>query len=118
MLPTSSPLPEGAGRAPHPNNQPDRCNIKIYLLSILMGLLVGVIYGLAGVRSPAPPIVALLGLLGILAGEQVVAFAKRAVEGHAVTGDWWRGHAAPHALGQLPPQPDPRAAPAPKGQRT
>uniref|UniRef100_UPI0038F63891 DUF1427 family protein n=1 Tax=Streptomyces turgidiscabies TaxID=85558 RepID=UPI0038F63891 len=46
--------------------------MKIYLLSLGAGLLVGVIYSLLNVRSPAPPLVALVGLLGILAGEQVV----------------------------------------------
>ena len=41
-----------------------------YLLSLGLGLLVGVAYALLGVRSPAPPIVALAGLLGMVAGEQ------------------------------------------------
>lgn len=48
-----------------------------YLVSLLMGLAVGVAYGLAGVRSPAPPAVALLGLLGMLAGEYGAALALR-----------------------------------------
>ncbi len=42
-----------------------------YLLSLAVGVLVGAIYALFGVRSPAPPIIALVGLLGILVGEQV-----------------------------------------------
>jgi XapX domain-containing protein len=50
--------------------------MKVYLLSLAVGLLVGAIYGLSNVRSPAPPIVALVGLLGILTGEQLVPFAK------------------------------------------
>lgn len=45
--------------------------MKVYLLSLAVGLLVGAIYGLSNVRSPAPPIVALVGLLGILTGEQL-----------------------------------------------
>lgn len=53
--------------------------MKPYLLSIGAGLLVGVIYSLLGVRSPAPPAVALLGLLGMLLGEQAVPIAKRLV---------------------------------------
>jgi XapX domain-containing protein len=32
---------------------------------------VGVLYGLIRVKSPAPPIVALLGLLGMVLGEQL-----------------------------------------------
>lgn len=51
--------------------------MKIYLLSLGAGLLVGVLYGLINVRSPAPPVVALVGLLGILAGEQIPAYVKQ-----------------------------------------
>jgi XapX domain-containing protein len=49
--------------------------MRLYLLSLGAGLLVGVVYGLLGVRSPAPPVVALVGLLGILLGEQLVPVA-------------------------------------------
>lgn len=57
-----------------------------YLISLGAGLGIGVIYGLIAVRSPAPPIIALLGLLGMLAGEAAV--------------QWMRGHsdAVAHAL--------------------
>lgn len=55
--------------------------MKIYLLAFAVGLLVGAIYGLLNVRSPAPPLVALLGLLGILFGEQVVPVARRVLGG-------------------------------------
>lgn len=51
--------------------------MKVYLLSLGAGLLVGVVYGLINVRSPAPPVIALIGLLGILLGEQAVPIAKR-----------------------------------------
>ncbi|KAA2235432.1 DUF1427 family protein [Salinarimonas soli] len=47
-----------------------------YLLSLLVGLAVGVAYGLLGVRSPAPPAIALLGLLGMLAGEMLVSYLR------------------------------------------
>ncbi|MDF3981665.1 DUF1427 family protein [Luteibacter sahnii] len=47
-----------------------------YLISIGFGLAVGIAYGLFGVRSPAPPMIALLGLLGMLAGEAAVSWAK------------------------------------------
>jgi XapX domain-containing protein len=33
-----------------------------YLVSLLMGLAVGAAYGLVQVRSPAPPMIALVGL--------------------------------------------------------
>src|SRR5271155_825777 len=44
--------------------------MKILFLSFIVGLGVGVLYGLFRVKSPAPPIVALLGLLGMVLGEQ------------------------------------------------
>jgi XapX domain-containing protein len=48
-----------------------------YLVSLLMGLAVGVAYGLVQVRSPAPPLIALVGLLGMVLGEYTVDVAKR-----------------------------------------
>jgi XapX domain-containing protein len=45
--------------------------MKILLVSFAVGLLVGVLYGVIRVKSPAPPIVALLGLLGMVLGEQL-----------------------------------------------
>ncbi len=46
--------------------------MKPLIVALAIGLLVGAFYGLLNVRSPAPPYVALLGLLGILLGEQGV----------------------------------------------
>jgi len=43
-----------------------------YVVSLLMGLVVGAAYGLVQVRSPAPPLIALVGLLGMVLGEQAV----------------------------------------------
>jgi XapX domain-containing protein len=43
-----------------------------FLVSIVMGLVVGAAYGLVEVRSPAPPLIALVGLLGMVLGEQAV----------------------------------------------
>ena len=45
--------------------------MKALLVSFAVGLLVGVLYGVIRVKSPAPPIVALLGLLGMVLGEQI-----------------------------------------------
>jgi XapX domain-containing protein len=42
-----------------------------YIVS-LGGLGIGMIYALIDVRSPAPPLVALVGLLGMVLGEQAV----------------------------------------------
>jgi XapX domain-containing protein len=53
--------------------------MRSYLASLLLGLAVGVVYGLVKVRSPAPPAIALLGLLGMLAGEQAVSLVRSRV---------------------------------------
>jgi XapX domain-containing protein len=78
--------------------------VKIYVLSLGVGLLVGVIYGVLNVRSPAPPVIALIGLLGILIGEQVVPLAKRLVSSEPVSSTWVREQCVPHIFGQLPGQ--------------
>ena len=55
-----------------------------YLISLLVGIAVGATYALIGVRSPAPPLVALVGLLGIVIGEQGVPWVKeRIADRHA-----------------------------------
>ena len=45
--------------------------MKVLFVSFVVGLGVGILYGLIRVKSPAPPIVALLGLLGMVLGEQL-----------------------------------------------
>jgi XapX domain-containing protein len=60
--------------------------MKVYVISLSIGLCVGGIYGLLGVRSPAPPVVALVGLLGMLIGEQVIPWIKhRTFDHQAIT---------------------------------
>jgi XapX domain-containing protein len=76
--------------------------MKPYLIALAAGLLVGVIYGMLSIRSPAPPVIALVGLLGILLGEQAVPIAKRLLtEG---TTDVGAIHQATrhHVFGRLP----------------
>lgn len=75
--------------------------MKAYLLSLGAGLLVGVVYSLLGVRSPAPPVIALLGLAGILLGEQLVPIAKRILDRKEVVG-FVTSDCADHVLGRLP----------------
>ncbi|MEJ1974791.1 MAG: DUF1427 family protein [Acetobacteraceae bacterium] len=69
--------------------------MRDYGISLLVGLVVGVAYGLIRVRSPAPPAIALIGLLGMLAGEQLVPI--------------FRAHF-------FPPGPAAETTPAPPGQ--
>jgi XapX domain-containing protein len=84
--------------------------MKAYLISLAVGLLVGVIYNLLNVRSPAPPVIALIGLLGILVGEQVPPLVKRV---------WLREPWAlsslhqvqPHVFGCFPKGQQPAVAP-------
>ncbi len=70
--------------------------MKAYLLSIGVGALVGIIYGALNVKSPAPPVVALVGLFAMLGGEQVVKQVRD-----------WRAprHSAPPASEHRPSQP-------------
>jgi XapX domain-containing protein len=76
--------------------------MKPYLISLGAGLLVGIIYSLLNVRSPAPPVIALVGLLGILAGEQVVPLAKRLLSAEPISASWLKRECVPHVLGSLP----------------
>lgn len=50
--------------------------MRPYLASVILGVAVGIVYGLVRVRSPAPPAIALLGLLGMLVGEQAVTLVR------------------------------------------
>lgn len=76
--------------------------MKMYLLSFGAGILVGVIYAVLNVRSPAPPVIALIGLLGILLGEQAVPLIKRVFSPEPVSVGWLRQECAPHLFGTLP----------------
>lgn len=76
--------------------------MKPYLLSLGAGLLIGIIYSALNVRSPAPPVIALVGLLGILAGEQIVPLAKKLLNAEPITIGWLKKECAPHILGNLP----------------
>ncbi|GAB7527399.1 XapX domain-containing protein [Paraburkholderia sp. 2C] len=76
--------------------------MKLYLLSLGAGVLVGVIYSLINVRSPAPPLIALLGLLGMLGGEQVIPVAKNLLAGTTLAAAWRNSQCSSHMFGLLP----------------
>lgn len=76
--------------------------MKLYLLSLGAGLLVGVLYSLLNVRSPAPPVVALIGLLGILVGEQILPLAKSLWSQEPAAQSWLHDHVKPHVFGHMP----------------
>jgi XapX domain-containing protein len=87
--------------------------MRIYLVSLGAGLLVGLIYSLLGVRSPAPPLVALVGLLGILVGEQVIPIGKQMLAGTSLAAAWKQSNCTGHIFGLLPGHHSDQAAVAP-----
>jgi XapX domain-containing protein len=76
--------------------------MKMYVISLGAGLLVGIVYSLLNVRSPAPPLVALVGLLGILGGEQVIPVGKAMFAGHGLAAAWQHAKSEAHIFGRLP----------------
>ena len=76
--------------------------MKTYLLSLGAGLLVGVVYSLLDVRSPAPPVIALIGLLGILLGEQIIPMGHQMFAGTSIRTAWQQMRCGQHVLGAMP----------------
>jgi XapX domain-containing protein len=76
--------------------------MTVYLLSLGAGLLVGVVYSLLNVRSPAPPVVALIGLLGILLGEQIVPMGRQMIAGTSIRTAWQHMRCGQHVFGAMP----------------
>ncbi len=76
--------------------------MKMYVLSLGAGVLVGIVYSLLNVRSPAPPLVALVGLLGILVGEQIVPVGRQMLAGHPIAAAWEQVKCSSHLFGMLP----------------
>ncbi|MDR3095932.1 MAG: XapX domain-containing protein [Paraburkholderia sp.] len=85
--------------------------MKSYVLSLLAGVLAGVVYYSIGVQSPAPPTIALVGLLGMLAGEQILPVARRMFSGLKLNAAWREAKCSQHMFGALPgaQTPDARA---------
>jgi XapX domain-containing protein len=76
--------------------------MRAYLFSLGAGVLVGIIYSMLGVRSPAPPVIALIGLLGILIGEQVLPVGQRLLAGCDLSSAWRGAACTAHLFGTLP----------------
>ncbi|WP_296659096.1 XapX domain-containing protein [Paraburkholderia sp.] len=76
--------------------------MKLYVSSLLAGMLAGVVYHVIGVNSPAPPTVALAGLLGMLAGEQILPVARRMMSGIRLKAAWREAKCSQHMFGSLP----------------
>ncbi|WP_438039835.1 XapX domain-containing protein [Sorangium sp. So ce128] len=82
--------------------------MKLYLVSLGVGVLVGTLYSVLNVRAPAPPIVALIGLCGMLLGEQVGPAARRLLAGEPLSAAWFSRECAPKITGVPAPESDHR----------
>ena len=71
-------------------------------ISLGAGLLAGVVHNLLGIRSPAPPVAALLGRLGILLGEQILPVVARVTAGHTPLSAVLHAGTRQHVFGRLP----------------
>ncbi len=76
--------------------------MKPYFFSLLAGILAGGVYSAIGVHSPAPPVVALAGLLGMLAGEQILPLMRRMLSGIRLSAAWREAKCGQHMFGALP----------------
>ena len=76
--------------------------MKVYAMSLGAGFLVGIVYALLNVRSPAPPVIALIGLLGILVGEQIPPLVRTLWRSDPATAVFLRHQLRPHVFGHLP----------------
>ncbi len=76
--------------------------MKAFAVSLMIGVLAGIIYGLLQFRSPAPPVMALLGLLGMLVGEQVVPVCRRVLSRQPLSMKWFRTECVPKISGTPP----------------
>jgi XapX domain-containing protein len=91
--------------------------MKSYCVSLAVGALVGLIYALLQVRSPAPPIVALVGLLGMVLGEQIPPLIQQVWREEHIWRSSTLGEVEPHTPGQsihaVPGSPHARDAVSP-----
>ncbi len=76
--------------------------MKMYLVACIAGLIVGVLYSLVHIRSPAPPLIALIGLGSILAGEQIIPLARKVWAGAPLHVAWHSSGSHSSVLGPLP----------------
>ena len=92
--------------------------MRIYLLSLGARILVGVICNLLQVRSPAPPLVVLVGPFGILVGERAIPVGKQLLSGVPFLSLCARSQAIDHLFGELPGRHGAKAAAIPGGNES
>ena len=76
--------------------------LKTYSVSLSVGILAGLVYAVLDVNSPAPPIIALVGLLGMQVGEHDIQLIKKIIKREPVNFHWVR-HEYHHNIGDTPP---------------
>lgn len=76
--------------------------MKAYIVSLAAGVLVGVVYSVLHVRSPAPPVIALVGLMGILIGEQLIPVGRAILAGQTWHIACTTRKTMEHVFGELP----------------
>jgi len=86
--------------------------MRMYLIALAVGVFVGGIYGLLGVRSPAPPVAALIGLFGILIGEQMAPVGVNLFHGASFRSALGDALCVHHIFGTLPGRHSPPATAA------
>ncbi|ORM68894.1 DUF1427 family protein [Pantoea rwandensis] len=76
--------------------------LRTYSVSLAVGILAGLIYAVLDVDSPAPPIIALVGLLGMQIGEHLIPLIKRLISRQPLNLHWFR-HEYHHKIGDNQP---------------
>jgi len=76
--------------------------LKTYSVSLAAGVLAGLLYAVLDVSSPAPPVIALLGLFGMQVGEHLLPLCKRLIKRQPVNLHWFC-HDYSHKIGDTPP---------------
>jgi XapX domain-containing protein len=80
--------------------------LKPYVLSLVVGILIGLLYAVLDVSSPAPPVIALLGLLGMQIGEHIIPVCQRLIKRERIALSWFRHEYPPRAIDTPPASGD------------
>lgn len=80
--------------------------LKSYILSLVAGILIGLLYAVMDVSSPAPPIIALLGLLGMQIGEHLIPVCKRLIKRERMHISWFCHEYPPRTIDKPPASGD------------
>jgi XapX domain-containing protein len=79
------------------------------MVSLGAGLLVGVLYSVLNVRSPAPPLVALVDFLGTPVDKRIFPVGMHMLARAPVSAAWKQSRSTLHIFGMLPGRHSDRA---------